>query len=102
MKWRRTLGISRPVYAVLSDCSERTLATQEAKPRLALEKERKLNESHRLLTALCQLMEPSQVADWLNKPNEWFEGQRPLEIIRAGRADQVWNMILHTREGGYA
>ena len=102
MKWRRRLGISRPVYAVLSDCSERTLATQEAKPRLALEKMRKLNESHRLLVALGQIMEPAQVSKWLTTPNEWFEGKRPLAVIRAGRADQVWDMILHTREGGYA
>ena len=102
MKWRRNLGISRPVYAVLSNCSERTLATQEAKPRLALEKERALNESHRLLVALGQIMEPAQVSKWLVAPNEWFEGQKPLAVIRAGRADQVWDMIRHTREGGYA
>ena len=102
MKWRRNLGISRPVYAVLSNCSERTLATHEAKPRLALEKMRALNESHRLLVALGQIMEPAQVSKWLTTPNEWFEGQKPLAVIRAGRADQVWDMIRHTREGGYA
>lgn len=102
MKWRRQFGISRPVYAVLSNCSERTLATQEAKPRLVLEKERKLNESHRLIVALGQIMEPAQVSKWLTTPNKWFEGKKPLAVIRAGRADQVWDMILHTREGGYA
>lgn len=101
MKWRRTLGISRPVYAKLSDLSERTLADKEAKPRLTLDKERKLNETHRLLLALCQIMEPDQVSNWLATPNEWFGGKTPLNVIRQGRMEQVWDMIYHTREGGY-
>ena len=101
MRWRRAIGISRPVYAVLSDLSERTLATEEARPRLALPKARKLNETHRLLLGLCEIMDPANVAKWLNEPNDWFDGQAPLAVIRAGQIDQVWDLIRHTHEGGY-
>lgn len=101
MQWRRHLGISRPVYATLSACSERTLASKEARRRLELPKVRKLNESHRLLMGLCEIMAPAHVGQWLNTPNDWFDGKTPLEVIRAGQIDQVWGMIHHTREGGY-
>ena len=102
MQWRRTLGISRPVYAALSDCSERTLATQEAQRHLELDKLRNLNETHRLLMGLCEIMEPANVAPWLNEPNDWFDGQTPLKVIHSGKIDQVWDMIYHTREGGFS
>jgi hypothetical protein len=102
MQWRRHLGINRPVYATLSACSERTLASEEARHRLNLQKARKLNESHRLLMGLCEIMVPANVGQWLNEPNEWFGGKTPLEVIRSGQMDQVWELIHHTREGGYA
>jgi len=102
MKWRRQAGISRPVFASLSNCSERTLATQEAKRRLALRENRNLTETRRLILALSEIMDPTQIGPWLNAKNEWFDGKTPLQIIQAGRIDQVWEMIYHTREGGYA
>ena len=101
MQWRRHIGISRPVYAILSACSERTLASEEARRRLELSKMRKLNETHRLLTGLCGIMDPANVGKWLNEPNKWFNDKKPLDIIRSGHIDQVWAMIHHTREGGY-
>lgn len=101
MQWRRHIGISRPVYAILSACSERTLASEEARRRLELHKARKLNETHRLLMGLCEIMEPANVGKWLNEPNAWFAKKTPLEVIRSGHIDQVWAMIHHTREGGY-
>jgi len=102
MQWRRHIGISRPVYALLSACSERTLATEEARRRLQLHKARKLNETYRLLIGLCGIMDPANVGKWLNEPNKWFAGKTPLDVIRSGQIDQVWTMIHHTREGGYA
>jgi len=100
--WRRQIGITRPVYATLSNCSERTLATQEGKPRLSLESTRNINETRRLLIALCDIMEPENITTWLNEKNEWFEGHPPIKIIRQGKIDKIWEMIYHTREGGYA
>ncbi len=63
-QWRRKVKISRPVYAALSNCSERTLATLEAKTRLSMGKQRKLNEARRLIVGLSEIMEPEDIAPW--------------------------------------
>jgi len=100
-RWRRKAKISRPVYAVMSDCSERTLATLEAKNRLSMEKQRKLNETRRLIVGLSEIMESKNIAPWLKKPNEWFDGRTPLQALEEGKADKIWELIFHTKEGGY-
>lgn len=102
MRWRRQIGVSRPVFAILSACSERTLATEESRRRLNLQKERKLNETHRLLVGLCGIMNPNSIGKWLHERNPWFGERTPLEVIRSGQVDQVWAMIHHTRQSGYA
>jgi hypothetical protein len=100
-RWRRKVKISRPVYAVLSDCSERTLATLESKNRLSMEKQRKLNEARRLIVGLAEIMEPENIVPWLKKPNEWFDGRTPLEAMDEGKVDKIWELIFHTKAGGY-
>lgn len=100
MVWRKHFGITRPVYATLSDCSERTLATIEKRRRLALNKERALNEARRLVLALAEIMEPENIGNWLEQKNEWF-GKTPLQVIEDGKVDQIWEMIYHTKEGGF-
>jgi len=100
-RWRRQIKISRPVYAELSDCALRTLATLERKNRLSLNKERKLNQTRRLIEALCEIMEPAHVAPWLQQPNDWFDGRTPLQAVKEGKIDKVWELIFHTKEGGY-
>lgn len=101
MEWRRTIGITRPVFAVLSSCSERSVATQEKRTRLSLSKERKLHEAHRLLLGLCEIMDPENVSDWLNNPNEWFDNQTPMAVIQQGKIDKVWELVHHTKAAGY-
>ena len=99
--WRRQIKINRDLYADLSACSPRTLATLEKKPRISLAKERKFNETRRLIEALCDIMEPNNVAGWLEQPNDWFAGNSPHQAIKEGKMDKVWELIYHTREGGY-
>ena len=99
--WRRQIGITRPVYAKISHCSERTLATIESKKKLTLSKERKLNETHRLLLALCEIMEPKLVKNWLREPNEWLDDNTPMQIIEQGKMDKLWELVYHTRSNGY-
>jgi len=100
-RWRRKVKISRPMYAVLSDCSVRTLATLESKNRLSMAKQRNLNEARRLIMGLSEIMESENIAPWLKKPNEWFDGRTPLQALDEGKADKIWELIFHTKEGGY-
>ena len=99
--WRRQIKINRDLYADLSACSLRTLATLEKKPQLSLGKERKLNETRRLIEALCDIMEPDHIAAWMEKPNDWFAGRSPRRAIKEGKSDKVWELIFHTKEGGF-
>lgn len=101
MQWRRSIGINRPTFAALGGCSVRSLATHEAKGRISLLKERKLNEACRLLLGLCEIMEPNNISKWLNEPNEWLAGDTPLDAITQGEADSVWELIHHTKSDGY-
>jgi len=100
-KWRRDLHITRVTYAALSGCSERTLATMEKRPRLSIDKLRHIQEAKRLITALGEIMEPLQISSWLHQRNEWFGKATPMEVIEQGKIDQLWELIYHTRNGGY-
>ena len=101
MQWRRSIGINRPTLAALSGCSTRSMATKEAKESLSLSKERGLNEAYRLLLGLCEIMEPENISNWLKQPNEWLAGHAPIEAITQGKADEIWQLIHHTKSDGY-
>ena len=38
---------------------------------------------------------------WLETPNDAFGGLKPLEVIKRGEIDRLWNMIFY-RESGIA
>ena len=50
---------------------------------------------------LAEIMAPETIAEWLQTPNEWFDDNTPLETIDHGKIDKVWELIYHTREGGF-
>ena len=66
-----------------------------------MQKQRKLNEARRLIVGLAEIMEPENIASWLETPNEWFAGKTPLRALDEGKIDKVWELIFHTKEGGY-
>lgn len=61
----------------------------------------KLNEAHRLLLGLCEIMDTEKVSDWLEQPNQWFDNQTPMSVIKHGKMDKVWELIHHTKAAGY-
>ena len=101
MRWRQHFGITRPLYAALSDCSTRTLATLEKKNRLTLERQRDLNEARRLILSLSEIIELEKIGEWLQQKNEWFKNKTPLKVIEEGKVDQIWEMVYHTKDGGF-
>jgi DNA-binding transcriptional regulator YiaG len=101
--WRQQQGLPRPLFAQIADCSERTLATYESKPRLPVRFSRPVVESIRLILALQELAgDNAALKDWLQKPNTAFDRRTPLSLIKSGETDILWSMVHQIRQGAFA
>ena len=101
--WRQGRGIPRPLFARIADCSERTLATYEASPRLPVKFSRPVTESVRLIQALEELAgDNTALKEWLQKPNPAFDRRAPLSLIQNGEVDVLWSMVHQIRQGAFA
>lgn len=55
-----------------------------------------------VLERLSEVIDPAAAEDWLFTPVPAFEYERPVELIRAGRAREVLNLIDALGEGVFA
>jgi len=55
-----------------------------------------------VLEHLSEVIDPAAAEDWLFTPVPAFEYQRPVDLIRAGRAREVLNLIDTLGEGVFA
>ena len=103
MRWRRSFGIPRPLFAEVAHFSERKLATYEKAEIMPENILRPVRESVQLLAALAELCGDSdQLSTWLLQPNKAFGKRRPLDLIRSGEAGRLWEMIYQVRQGTFA
>jgi hypothetical protein len=58
-----------------------------------------LTELQRLTNALAEVMKKESLGNWLQTPNEAFDGLKPLEVIDRGEGDRLWSMIYFLRSG---
>ena len=80
--------------------SERLLADLETNKRDPSEAvQRRLNELERLITALKEIIDSEYLSKWLTKPNDAFDGLKPIEVIERGESDRIWRMIYHIASG---
>jgi len=102
MAWRREKGISRPVFATIANCSERTLATYEKKSHFTPPVERQVGEALRLLKALSEIIPAKELKIWLKAPNKGFGNRSPLHLVTEGESDLLWEMIHQSQQSAYA
>ncbi len=101
--WRKERGISRPLFAQIADCSERSLATYESKTKLPEKFSRPVAESVRLIQALEELAgDSAALKNWIQKPNTAFDDRTPLSLITSGEVDVLWRMVHQLRQGAFA
>lgn len=100
--WRRSIGVNRETFAVLVNCSERSLATYEKQKELPAPIRPQVNEALRLLEALLEIIPAEELPSWLQTPNSGFGGRKPWELIQKGERDLIWEMIHQTRQGAFA
>jgi DNA-binding transcriptional regulator YiaG len=96
---RRKLGVTRKVLSRLTGFSERAIANWESgvlpdEPGL-----RRVREMERFQARLAEVVPSEDIPQWLETPNEAFEGLKPLEVIERGEIDRLWNMIFYLESG---
>jgi len=99
LQLRRQLQLSQPVFARLLPISVRTLASLESGTQPTQPVARKVTELVRLAGALKEVMKEAALGEWLQTPNEAFDGLKPLEVIERGESDRLWSMIYFLRSG---
>jgi transcriptional regulator with XRE-family HTH domain len=98
-EFRDVLKLSRPLFARLMGCSERTLANWESGRHLPDIYKSRLNELQRLYIELSESVDPQIVGSWIITPNEEFDGLKPLELIERGETFRIWRMIFLLKIG---
>ena len=96
---RARLGLTREAFGRLVATSTRTLAAVEAGRPPAEPLRRRLIELGRIVEALAEVVAPDAVGEWLVRPNEAFDGFKPVELIERGHADRIWRMIFLLQTG---
>ena len=58
-----------------------------------------MREVERFQERLAEVVEPESIQQWLESPNQAFEGLKPLEVIEGGKIDRLWTMIFYLGSG---
>jgi uncharacterized protein (DUF2384 family) len=76
--------------------SRRNTAAQKAARRSSAQK---IREVTRLFDALADIIDAKVIDQWLQRPNQQFDGSTPLQVMERGETDRLWRMIWQLREG---
>jgi transcriptional regulator with XRE-family HTH domain len=96
---RHELGLSRKVFSRLTGFSERALARWEGGAEPDEPGLRRIREAARFQARLAEVVPAGDIAQWLDTPNDAFDGLKPLEVIERGEIDRLWNMIFYLESG---
>lgn len=96
---RRKLGLTRKVFSRLTGYSERAIASWEAGGKPDEPGLRRIRETERFQAKLAEVVRPEDIPQWLDTPNDAFDGLKPLEVIERGEIDRLWNMIYDLESG---
>jgi DNA-binding transcriptional regulator YiaG len=96
---RRAFGLSRRIFSRLSGYSERAIADWESGKPYGDATRQRMVELLRLQKALARVMKDDIMGQWLQTPNDAFNGLKPLEVIERGEVDRIWQMIYLLESG---
>jgi len=65
------------------------------------EPEQRLLELGYIVEQLAELYKPDEARLWLLSPQKLFQGQKPVDLIRNGRFQEVLNVVHQLQEGVY-
>lgn len=96
---RQGFGLSRKVFSRLSQFSERAIADWESGEPLGGASKQRMTELERLQEGLATVIESAFIGEWLQTPNDSFDGLKPLEVVERGQIDRLWRMIYLLESG---
>ncbi|MCE9552148.1 MAG: helix-turn-helix domain-containing protein [Planctomycetes bacterium] len=96
---RQSLGLSRKLFSRLCHYSERAIADWESGGALGGPSQQRMLELKRLYDGLVGVIDADFVGQWLQAPNDAFDGLKPLEVIERGQMDRIWRMIYLLESG---
>ncbi len=99
LQLRAQLGLNRESFARLVPMSTRNLANIESGKPPSDTVLRRLKELRRVVDALAEIVQKDAIGPWLNRPNDAFDGLKPIEVIERGEVDRIWQMIFFLRSG---
>lgn len=59
----------------------------------------RIRELERFQERLAEVVRSEFIPEWLETPNQAFEGLKPLEVIERGEIDRLWDMIFYLESG---
>ncbi len=95
----RTYNLSNEAVSRVTGASPRTVSYWNAGTPPQRSSAQKIREVTRLFDALAGLIKAKAIGDWLQRPNNQFDGSTPLQVIERGETDRLWQMIWQLREG---
>jgi DNA-binding transcriptional regulator YiaG len=96
---RQRFGLSRKMFSRLSGYSERAIAEWETGKSPSDASRQRMVELERLQHGLTRIMKADFVSEWLQTPNEAFDGLKPVEVIERGEIDRLWRMVYLVESG---
>jgi DNA-binding transcriptional regulator YiaG len=96
---RKKLGLTRKVFSRLTGYSERAIANWESGGSPDAPGLRRIRETERFQAKLAEVVRPEEIPQWLDTPNDAFDGLKPIEVIERGEIDRLWNMIFYLESG---
>ena len=95
----RVYHLSNEALSRVTGASPRTVAYWNSGTPPQRSSAQKIREVSRLFDALADIIDKKVIGQWLQRPNQQFDGSTPLQVIERGETDRLWRMIWQLREG---
>jgi Protein of unknown function (DUF2384) len=95
----RVYHLSNEALSRVTGASPRTVAYWNAGTPPQRSSAQKIREVTRLFDALADIIDKKVIGQWLQRPNQQFDGSTPLQVMERGETDRLWRMIWQLREG---
>ena len=99
---RQAMGLTQDRFSRVIGIKPRTLSKLEKGEKPTDTVRRRLTEVERLQQALAEVIREDALGQWLDEPNDAFDGLKPIEVIERGQIDRLWGMLYDLRSGNPA
>jgi hypothetical protein len=95
----RVYHLSNEALSRVTGAAPRTVAYWNSGTPPQRSSVQKIREVTRLFDALADIIDKKIIGQWLQRPNQQFDGSTPLQVMERGETDRLWRMIWQLREG---